>query len=76
MLDRAVRNVVGLGCGLTEALLAVTRVPAEVLGRNDLGRLEVGAPADLVWWSDDLVPLRTWVGGTQAYDSEWTVVPE
>ena len=76
MLDRAVRNVVGLGCGLTEVLLAVTRVPAEVLGRNDLGRLEVGAPADLVWWSDDLVPLRTWVGGTQAYDSKWEAVPE
>ena len=45
------------------ALLAATRTPADVVGRADLGRLEVGAAADLVWWDDELRPQRTWIGG-------------
>lgn len=62
-LDQAVRNVVGLGIPVSTALLAATRTPADVVGRADLGRLEVGAAADLVWWDDELRPQRTWIGG-------------
>jgi len=62
-LDQAVRNVVGLGIPTPTALLAATRVPADVAHRPDLGRLEEGAVADLVWWDDDLRVQRTWVGG-------------
>jgi N-acetylglucosamine-6-phosphate deacetylase len=62
-LDQAVRNVVGLGIPASTALLAATRTPADVIGRADLGRLEVGAVADLVWWDDELRPQRTWIGG-------------
>jgi N-acetylglucosamine-6-phosphate deacetylase len=62
-LDTAVRNVVEVGVEPAEALLAATRVPADLLGRGDLGRLAPGACADLVWWDDDFVPERTWVGG-------------
>jgi N-acetylglucosamine-6-phosphate deacetylase len=47
------------------ALLAATRVPADVLGRIDLGRLSPGAAADLVWWDDEFVPHRTWVAGVE-----------
>lgn len=64
-LDRAVRNVVSVGRPPADALVAASRIPADVLGRTDLGRIARGACADLVWWSDDLQPLRTWVGGTE-----------
>ncbi|MGH3328402.1 MAG: N-acetylglucosamine-6-phosphate deacetylase [Streptomycetales bacterium] len=69
-LDRAVRNLVGLGLDRAAVLEAACRIPAEVIGRADLGRLTEGARADLVWWSDDLRPLRTWVGGVEAFAAE------
>ena len=62
-MDQAVRNLAGLGVGVEEAVLAASRNPADVLGRADLGRLQVGARADLVWWSDDLHVQQVWVGG-------------
>ena len=68
-LDAAVRNLVNVGIAASEVLDAATRVPADVLGRTDLGRLATGAKADLVWWSDDLRPLRVWIGGKVAYDA-------
>jgi hypothetical protein len=60
-LDCAVRNSVRVGVPAAAALEAASRVPADVLGRADLGRIAAGARADLVWWSEDLHPLRTWV---------------
>jgi N-acetylglucosamine-6-phosphate deacetylase len=72
-LDAAIRNLVDVGIAASDVLDAATRVPADVLGRTDLGRLATGAKADLVWWSDDLRPLRVWVGGQVAYDA--TSVP-
>lgn len=68
-LDKAVRNLVGVGVPAGQVLDAATRVPADVMGRTDLGRLAAGTKADLVWWSDDLRPLRTWVRGQVAYDA-------
>jgi N-acetylglucosamine-6-phosphate deacetylase len=68
-LDQAVRNLVGSGRGIGEVLAAASTVPADVLGRSDLGRLAVGARADLVWWSDRLHPLRTWVDGVAVFDA-------
>jgi N-acetylglucosamine-6-phosphate deacetylase len=62
-LDQAVRNVVGLGIATSTALIAASRTPADVVGRPDLGRLEAGAVADLVWWDDELRVQRTWIGG-------------
>lgn len=67
-MDLAVRNLVEVGVAASDVLDAATRVPADVLGRTDLGRLATGAKADLVWWSDDLRPLKVWVGGQVAYD--------
>lgn len=64
-MDAAVRNVVGLGIEPKTAIDAGSRVPADAIGRTDLGRLAPGAAADLVWWDDDLVPLRVWVGGRE-----------
>jgi N-acetylglucosamine-6-phosphate deacetylase len=66
-LDQAVANVAGLGTGLAEAVAAASRVPAALLGRDDLGRIAPGATADLAWLGDDLGALATWVGGELAW---------
>ncbi len=62
-LDLAVRNLIGIGIDPALVLASVTSVPADVLGRRDLGRLAPGSCADLVWWDEDYHPARTWVGG-------------
>jgi N-acetylglucosamine-6-phosphate deacetylase len=62
-LDEAVANAVAVGVDLVTAVDAATRVPADLLGRHDLGRLEPGSLADLVWLDDDLRTRATWVGG-------------
>jgi imidazolonepropionase len=73
--------VIGLGATLlemtvTEALTAATAGGASALRRPDVGRLEVGAWADLVAWDAEhegvfalklgaVRPLRTWIGGRE-----------
>jgi N-acetylglucosamine-6-phosphate deacetylase len=59
----AVRNLHALGASLEEAVGAATTVPARVLGAADLGRLDVGLPADLVVLDDHLEIERVCVGG-------------
>ena len=66
-MDRAVANAVAVGLGLAEAVAAATRIPADLIGRPDLGRLAAGAAADLAWLGDDLRARATWVGGQQVY---------
>jgi N-acetylglucosamine-6-phosphate deacetylase len=68
-MDRAVANTVAVGLGLAEAVAAASRIPADLLGRPDLGRLAAGAAADLAWLGDDLRTRATWVGGEQVYGS-------
>ena len=57
LLD-VVRNVVAAGIPLEDAVLAAATVPADVLGRRDLGALAAGRRADLVVTDADLAPLR------------------
>jgi N-acetylglucosamine-6-phosphate deacetylase len=66
-MDSAVANMVATGAGLVAAVAAATRIPANLIGRHDLGRLAEGTAADLVWLSDDLRTKATWVGGKQVY---------
>jgi N-acetylglucosamine-6-phosphate deacetylase len=66
-LDEAVGNVVGLGIDPVRAVEAATKVPADLLGRDDLGHLEPGARADLVWLSDEWRALATWIGGAAVW---------
>ena len=66
-MDAAVANLVSAGVGLATAVAAATRIPADLIGRPDLGRIEAGAAADLVWLDDDLRTLATWIGGELAY---------
>lgn len=72
-LDTGVRNLVEAGCDEAVVLDAATRVPAEVMGREDLGRLAPGALADMVWWGDDLSVRRTWIGGEVVFDATRSV---
>lgn len=62
-LDDAVANAVSCGVDRAAALTAASRVPADALGRPDLGRIAIGLPADLVWLGDDGRARTTWLDG-------------
>jgi N-acetylglucosamine-6-phosphate deacetylase len=66
-MDAAVGNLAAAGIGLVEAVIAATRVPADLIGRPDLGRIAPGAAADLAWLGDDMRTRATWIGGEQVY---------
>jgi N-acetylglucosamine-6-phosphate deacetylase len=66
-MDSAVANLVATGVGLVDAARAATRIPADLIGRPDLGRIAPGAVADLAWLSDDLRATATWIGGQQVF---------
>ena len=66
-MDAAVGNLAAAGIGLVEAVSAATRVPADLIGRPDLGRIAPGAAADLAWLGDDMRMRATWIGGEQVY---------
>lgn len=69
-MDQAVRNLVAFtGCSPVEALACATRVPADLLGIADRGRIAFGARADLVLLDRSLHPRRTFVGGTTAWSA-------
>ena len=65
-MDEAVRNLVACGADWTRAVHAASTAPARLMGRDDLGRLEPGAPAHVTVLDDDLRVLRTLVGGREA----------
>ncbi len=64
MLD-AVRSLHALGAPLPEAVDAATRVPARVLGRDDVGVLRPGGPADVVVLDDRLELRAVFVAGRE-----------
>ncbi len=64
-LTAAVRNMAAAGVPLTDALAMATRIPADIIGRDDLGRIEMGGPADLIHLSDDLTLQGVWRGGVK-----------
>jgi N-acetylglucosamine-6-phosphate deacetylase len=66
-MDVAVANMAAAGIELAAAVAAATRVPADLIGRPDLGRIAPGAAADLAWLDDDLRTRATWIGGELAY---------
>ena len=67
-LDDAIARAVAIGVAPEVAIDAATRVPADLLGRRDLGRIEPGAAADLVWLDDAYRARATWVGGELVHD--------
>jgi N-acetylglucosamine-6-phosphate deacetylase len=69
-MDTAVANLVSVGIGPAEAVAAATRIPADLIGRSDLGRIAPGAAADLIWLDDNLRTQATWVGGDMVYSTQ------
>jgi N-acetylglucosamine-6-phosphate deacetylase len=69
-LDTAVRNVVGWGIPLADALVMASTTPATVLGRADLGRLAEGAKADVVVLDADLSVHTVVVAGLTAHERD------
>jgi N-acetylglucosamine-6-phosphate deacetylase len=68
-MDAAVANMVVAGAGLADAVAAASRIPADLIGRPDLGRIAPGAAADLTWLDDELRTLATWVDGDVVYSA-------
>jgi N-acetylglucosamine-6-phosphate deacetylase len=66
-MDSAVANMVAAGVGLADSVAAATRIPADLAGHPELGRIAQGALADLTWLSDDLRTRATWIGGRQVF---------
>ncbi|WP_433676513.1 N-acetylglucosamine-6-phosphate deacetylase [Microbacterium gorillae] len=64
--DVALRNVVQAGVPLEQAVDALTRTPAELIGRGeDLGRLRQGYAADAVLLDRDLHVRAVWAEGAR-----------
>jgi N-acetylglucosamine-6-phosphate deacetylase len=66
-MDVAVGNMVAAGIGMAQAVAAASRVPADLIGRPDLGRIAPGAAADLAWLGEDMRTKATWIGGEVVY---------
>jgi N-acetylglucosamine-6-phosphate deacetylase len=64
-LDRALRNIVGLGIPLADAVRMLTLNPATLLGIEfKKGALRTGADADIVLLNDGLEIEQVWARGT------------
>jgi imidazolonepropionase-like amidohydrolase len=59
-LRQAAGNAVANGFPRDAALAAITRVPADVFGMRDAGRIRRGALANLVVWNGDPLELLSW----------------
>lgn len=57
------RMLIELGVPIGEAVEAVTRTPARIIGRNDIAALRPGAAADLVILDDDFAVASVLVRG-------------
>lgn len=68
-LDASVRNLVGLGLDVGRAVHAVTAAPAALVGRTDVGRLALGAVADVAVLDDELSVRRILVRGAEVHTS-------
>lgn len=62
-LPRAVATLTRIGIDPARALAMATRIPADVVGRPDLGRLVAGGPADFVALGPDGALCGVWRGG-------------
>lgn len=66
-LDRAIRNVTGLGIPFAEAVAGATTVPATLVGRPELGTLRPGTPADVAVLDGERYVTRTVVAGREVW---------
>ncbi|QFG24027.1 N-acetylglucosamine-6-phosphate deacetylase [Actinomadura sp. WMMB 499] len=69
-LDEAVGNAIAIGVDPAAAVDAATRVPADLIGRPDLGRIAPGAAADLVHLGPDHRAHATWINGQKVFGGD------
>ncbi|MEW2357809.1 N-acetylglucosamine-6-phosphate deacetylase [Spirillospora sp. NPDC029432] len=69
-LDEAIANAISIGIDPVTAIDAATRVPADLIGRPDLGRIAPGAAADLVWLGPDHRAHATWIAGENVFGGD------
>ncbi|MEM7721288.1 MAG: amidohydrolase family protein [Pseudomonadota bacterium] len=62
-MDAALRNLVDVGLPLSEASYRLSTVPADWIGRMDIGRLSPGAQADILQFDADLTLRSVTIGG-------------
>jgi N-acetylglucosamine-6-phosphate deacetylase len=68
-MDAAFRMLVGpAGLDVAAAARLCATAPADALGRPDLGRIAVGAAADLVVLDETFAVVQTWVAGAPAWN--------
>ncbi len=68
-MDQALRNLVQkMGLPLESVLPLLSEVPADLLGRRDLGRIRPGVLADLVVLDDKLTLRSTYVSGRKVFE--------
>jgi len=76
-LDRCLRLLADYAdLSPVEALRSATTVPADLLNRPDLGRLDPGSVADVAIFDIDLHPVTTIVGGRVLHDWHSAKIPE
>jgi N-acetylglucosamine-6-phosphate deacetylase len=69
-MDAGIRNLMKWLAIPQEQIWAMgTLNVAERMGLNDLGRMAVGAKADLVLWNSDLTARKTWVEGRLVFEA-------
>ncbi len=73
-MPTALRNAVADGYDVRTAVEAATRVPADLVGRGDLGRIAPGAAADLLWLGADLSVRAVWRAGRRVHETPGTRV--
>ncbi len=66
-MDKAVRNLIGIGIPWTEAVRAATTTPARLIGREDLATLRPRTAADVIVLDDDFAVTRTLVDGHEMW---------
>jgi N-acetylglucosamine-6-phosphate deacetylase len=64
-MPECIRNLHALGATFEQAVAAATSVPARVLGRNHVGVLRIGGPADVVVLDDRLEVVSVHVGAPE-----------
>ncbi len=62
-MDQALRNLVSIGLPIAEAACRLSTIPADWLGETDIGRIEIGAHADLVVLTEALDIDRVLIAG-------------
>ena len=67
-MDQALRNLVGLGLPLQEAVQRLSTFPADFLGNYAIGRLRIGACADVVVLDGQLNVKRVCIDGVSIDD--------